>query len=133
MARSPFVRRTCFVVLAMMTAPFRQQIDKEDGMLGVVETRHGRAVHYDVIRVALVAARAFNAIGARAGAYNTVSHCSAPEKLKLRWLGGQGVQSTLFRRLPGIRRGGYYLSMKNLFFQSAIFACLLPGCSKSAR
>jgi hypothetical protein len=64
----------------MMGAPFRQQIDKEGGVLRVIETRHELAAHYDVIRVALVSARSVDAIDARAGAYNTVSHCSAPEK-----------------------------------------------------
>jgi hypothetical protein len=63
-----------------MSAPFRQQIDKEGGMLRVIKTRHGLAAHYDVIRVALVAARSVDAIGARAGAYNSISHCSTPEK-----------------------------------------------------
>jgi hypothetical protein len=36
----------------MMSAPFRQQIDKEGGVLGIVEARHGLAAHYDVIRSA---------------------------------------------------------------------------------
>jgi hypothetical protein len=64
----------------MMSASFRQQIDKESGVFGIIETRHGLTTHYDVVRVALVAARSVDAVGARAGAYNTVSHCSAPEK-----------------------------------------------------
>jgi hypothetical protein len=85
----------------MMCAPFRQEIDKEGSELGVVETRHGLAIHYDVIRNALVSARGIDVIGARAGAYNTVSHCSA-----LWWLGEQGVSRTLFRRSPRIRGVG---------------------------
>jgi hypothetical protein len=88
----------------MMCAPFRQEIDKEGSELGVVETRHGLAIHYDVIRNALVSARGIDVIGARAGAYNTVSHCSA-----LWWLGEQGVSRTLFRRSPRIRRVGFDL------------------------
>src|ERR1700730_12091367 len=86
-----------FFVLVMMCAPFRQQIDKEGSELGVAETRHGLAIHYDVIRNTLVSARGIDVIGARAGAYNTVSHCSA-----LRWLGERGVTRTLFRRSPRI-------------------------------
>src|SRR3984893_19478167 len=79
-----------FFVLVMMCAPFRQQIDKEGSELGVVETRHGLAIHYDVIRNALVPARGVDVIGARAGAYNTIIHCSA-----LRWLAEAGVTSPL--------------------------------------
>ena len=52
----------------MMSTPFRQQIDKEKGMLRVIETRHGLATHYDVIRVALVPTRSVDTIGVRAGA-----------------------------------------------------------------
>jgi hypothetical protein len=58
----------------MMSAPFRQKIDKEGGMLRVIETRHGLAAHYDVIRVARIAARSVDAVDARAGAYNSISH-----------------------------------------------------------
>jgi len=39
----------------MMSAPFRQQIDKEKGMLRVVEARHRFATHNDVAGVALLA------------------------------------------------------------------------------
>src|ERR1700730_2024393 len=92
----------------MMCAPFRQQIDKEGSELGVVETRHGLAIHYHVIRNALVPARGVDVIGARAGAYNTVSHCSAP-----RWLGEPGVSRTLFRP-PRIRRVGFNLPCSRL-------------------
>jgi hypothetical protein len=47
----------------MMGAPFRQQIDKEDGVLFVIEFRHGLAAH-DLERVALVAAHDVDAVSA---------------------------------------------------------------------
>jgi hypothetical protein len=62
-----------FVVLTMMSAPFRQQIDEEGSMLRIIEARDWLTAHDDVIRVALVAARSVDAVDARAGAYNTVS------------------------------------------------------------
>jgi hypothetical protein len=64
----------------MMSAPFRQQIDKESGVLGIIKARHRLAAHDNVEGIALLAELGFDPIGARAGAYNTVSHCSAPEK-----------------------------------------------------
>jgi PIN domain nuclease of toxin-antitoxin system len=63
----------------MMSAPFRQQINKESGMLRVIKSRYGLAAH-DVVCVALLTAHSVDAVDARAGAYNIVSHCSAPEK-----------------------------------------------------
>jgi hypothetical protein len=50
----------------MMSTPFRQQIDKEGSVLRVIESRHGLATHYDVIRVALVPACGVDAVGVRA-------------------------------------------------------------------
>jgi len=41
-------------------------------MLRVIETRHGLAAHYDVIRIALVPARSVDAVDARAGAYGRI-------------------------------------------------------------
>jgi hypothetical protein len=46
----------------MMSAPFRQEIDKEGGVLRVIEFRHGLAAHYDVAGVALLAALSVDAI-----------------------------------------------------------------------
>jgi hypothetical protein len=56
-----------------MSAPFRQQIDKEGGMLGIIKARNRLAAHDDVVGVALLAARSVDAIRARGGAYNTIS------------------------------------------------------------
>jgi hypothetical protein len=41
----------------MTSAPFRQQIDKERGVLRIIETRYERAVHNLIFVAALVAAR----------------------------------------------------------------------------
>jgi hypothetical protein len=49
----------------MMSAPFRQQIDKEGSVLGVVESRYGFTAH-DLERVALLAAHDVDAVGVRA-------------------------------------------------------------------
>jgi hypothetical protein len=56
----------------MMGLPFQQQLDQERGMLRIIETRHWLAAHYDVTRVALVAARSVDAVDARAGAYGRI-------------------------------------------------------------
>jgi hypothetical protein len=54
-----------------MSTPFRQQIDKEGGVLGEIESRDGLAAH-DLERIALVAAHSVDAVDARAGAYGRI-------------------------------------------------------------
>jgi hypothetical protein len=49
----------------MMSAPFRQQIDKESGMLLIIEFRNGLAAH-NFERIALLAAYNVDAVGAGA-------------------------------------------------------------------
>jgi hypothetical protein len=48
----------------MMSTPFRQQIDKEGGVLGIIKARYGLAAH-DVVHVALLAAHDVDAVGTR--------------------------------------------------------------------
>jgi hypothetical protein len=55
----------------MMSAPFRQQIDKEGGVLRIIKARNGLAAH-DLERVAPLATHDVDAVAARVRAYGRI-------------------------------------------------------------